>query len=238
MKAKGIFYTLKIVVLVAAIAVVVLLGLKFTGLFDGLKNLFNFNVSIDKTANVVEQIKASAEFTSVCFYDEFVMNYTKENTITKSSVNKFFKDNLNVNVASKDRLVLICKGKVRAGFDLKKVGEKDINVHGDTLELVLPEAQYFDIVLNPSDFEYFERTGEWSHNQDTQIKKRAEERLMADADKQGILEKAETIGLARLEVMYKGLGFNVVNLSVRHETVAEPEVEETESPVADSSSVQ
>lgn len=201
---KYIIISAIVVLLLAVLGVVV----KYTG-------ILNFETSIDKTAKLVYQVKSTAEFTSVCFYDEFVMNYVKENGLTKSKVNQFLKEKMNTNIASKDRLVLICKGKVRAGFDLKKVDESDIQVQGDTLSIALPEPQYFDVILNPSDFEYFDRTGEWSTDQDAKIKQSAEKRLLKDAEEQHILQKAETIGLARLESMYKGLGFSVVNLTIK-----------------------
>lgn len=204
---------------IAIVAGIVILAAVFTGKRTGLKDRvaqwFDFEVKTDRTDNVLEQIRSTAEFTTVCFYDEFVLNYVKENTLSKSDVNKFFKENLNADLVPKDRLVLICKGKLRAGFDLSKVGAEDVRVSGDTLWVTLPKAEYFDVVLNPSDFEYFERTGSWSHRQDTQVKMQAEKHLLRDAQRKGILAKAERTGRVRLEAMYRGLGFSVVKLSVK-----------------------
>lgn len=204
---------------IAAVAGIVVLVAVFTGKRSGLKERvaqwFDFEVKTDRTGNVLEQVRSVAEFTTVCFYDEFVLNYVKENTLSKSDVNKFFKENLNADIVPKDRLVLICKGRLRAGFDLSKVGVEDVRVSGDTLCVMLPKAEYFDVVLNPSDFEYFERTGSWSHRQDTQVKMQAEKHLLRDAQRKGILVKAECIGLRRLETLFKGLGFSVVKLEVK-----------------------
>ena len=204
---------------IAAVAGIVVLAAVFTGKRTGLKERvsqwFDFEVKTDRTGNVLEQVRSVAEFTTVCFYDEFVLNYVKENTLSKSDVNKFFKENLNADIVPKDRLVLICKGKLRAGFDLSKVGAEDIRVSGDTLCVMLPKAEYFDVVLNPSDFEYFERTGSWSHRQDTQVKMQAEKHLLRDAQRKGLLAKAERIGLRRLETLFEGLGFSVVKLDVK-----------------------
>lgn len=212
LNSKTLFWIVLIAIIVVAISIGVALIEKRTGFFG---RLFQFDVNIDKTDNVVEQIQATAELTTACFIDEFVLYYTKDNAVTKSSVNKFLQENLNTSVASKDRMVLICKGKARAGFDLKKVTEADVKVSGDTLNIVLPEPEYFDLVINPSDFEYFDRTGKWSHKQETQVKQAAIKRLKADAESKGLLKRAETIGLQRLQTMYKTLGFSVVNLTIK-----------------------
>lgn len=130
---------------------------------------------------------------------------------------------IGINKTQKDEVVLIAKGKVRAGFDLQKIADNDILVKGDTLSIALPPAEIFDVITNPSDFEFFTEKGSWSHEQETFVKTKANERLKEDALKNDILEKARTVGISKLESMYKTLGFSVVELSVKEETFVLPE---------------
>ena len=191
---------IRLLIILAILAAAYFVVSKYTHALDGFKKFFSTEVNIDKTANVVEKIKASAEFTAISFYDEFVLNYTK-------GEKGFFK--------KQDRLVLICKGKVRAGFDLKKVADEDIQPKGDTLYLTLPPAEIFDIILNPSDFEYFTEQGSWSQQQETMIKERARERLFKDAEDFQILTKATEVGVKKLADMYKSFGFSEVVITVK-----------------------
>lgn len=205
-------------VVALAVAVVLAAGGRRSHPGEKLKKLLHSETEIEQTLTIVEQVRATAEYGSVRFYDEFVVNYVKDNAVSKSGLNHLFKDNL----VPKDRMVLICKGTVRAGFDLKKVGEDDVRVKGDTLWVRLPKPEYLDVVLNPSDFEYFERTGNWSHYQDSRVKAHAKEQLLADADKNHLLEKAQQVGTTRLEAMLKKMGFGTVVLTVEPAQKAAP----------------
>ena len=104
-----------------------------------------------------------------------------------------------------------------SGFDLGKVQENDMNVHGDTLELTLPPAEVFDIIMNPSDFTTEYEKGTWSHELTNPLKERAKANLEKNAIEYGILQKAEESGLKRLEMLFKTFGFNTVLLIVREE---------------------
>lgn len=201
------------IVCIVAVVSVLLIG-KFTGKFD-VFSFFGAEPKIDKTANVVESVKATAEFTSMVFYDEFVLQSEKEDIPAENSMSAFIQRTTGIDMVSKDVIVLVCKGKVRAGFDLKKVQEGDITVYGDTLNLTLPQPEIFDVILNPSDIEVFSRSGEWTHEQTQELKVSAEQRLRSDAEDYQILEKAKVVGLNKLTAMYKGLGFRVVNLEIK-----------------------
>lgn len=215
-KSHGFKAVLVTIIILGIVAGGFYCTMKYTSYLDSIKGFFFKDVKIEETANIVEEIKKSGEFTSACFYDEFAMHFSKNS-------NNAMLAKIGINKTQKDEVVLIAKGKVRAGFDLQKIADNDILVKGDTLSIALPPAEIFDVITNPSDFEFFTEKGSWSHEQETFVKTKANERLKEDALKNDILEKARTVGISKLESMYKTLGFSVVELSVKEETFVLPE---------------
>ena len=194
-----------IIASVAIIAVVVFLAI----------NPFNWNFSwnpngglkIDKTENIVSEIKNISEFTTAQHHEEFVikdskMEYTKFGSLMKR---------VNLGEDSTEvELVVIAKGSVRAGFNLKGITESDIKVKSDTLYFSLPKAEIFDVIVNPSDFETFVEDGQWSHDEFVTLQSQAKGRIKQNAIDHKILENAENHGKKKLTALFKGFGFNEV----------------------------
>lgn len=270
-----------------AIALAVLFAVDgFVNRFSIFKGVFKHELSIDKTSNVVTRIKKISEFTSACYYEEFVLmedkysrtekkvydssssaenraaikesagsawekvkgatgeaiNAVKENNDTTrkgklTSIAKVAKDAAKtsgsalvemagsaapelIDLAKKDdvvvdstkigTIVFIVKTKVRAGFDLSKIGEKDLRVKGDTLSVKLPEAEIFEIIVNPSDWEIYHREGDWEDAEIRAIQSKAKESILEDAIAYGLLEKAESCGRDELISLFKTFGFSRV----------------------------
>lgn len=210
------------------VAVIVVGG----GLFAGFKlDWFHKDLSIDKTANVVEEVKKIGQFTTACYYEEVPLRDIRIDTVERSGflgigAGKSYNEN---------EIVLVGKGRVRAGFDLSKVQEGDMKVHGDTIELALPPVELFDIIMNPSDFTTEYEKGTWSHELTKPLKERAKVNLGNNALDYGILKKAEESGLKRLESLFQTFGFNTVLLTVNNpqattaatEAVAEEPIDTT-----------
>lgn len=205
--------TVRKIITLLTVIIVVCAGLfvayKFTHMFDFLKR----DLSIEKTANVVEEVKKIGEFTTACYYEEVPLRDIRIDTIEREGLfgigaGKSFKEN---------EIVLVGKGRVRAGFDLSKVKDGDMNVYGDTLEMKLPQAELFDIIMNPSDFTTEYEKGTWSHELTKPLKERAKANLEKNALDYGILQKAKESGLNRLEMLFKTFGFNTVLLTVCEE---------------------
>lgn len=225
--------TLRLIV-IAIIALGALFACFKFGLFGfDLDFLKRKPLSIEKTANVVEEVKKIGEFTSACYYEEMALHDSYADTsqilgrnadaLAKKTSNKLGFGNKISNLMGKatasvttstNEIVLIGKGQVRAGFDLAKVQEGDIQVHDDTLAMELPQAEIFDIIMNPSDFSTEYEKGTWSHELTKPIKERARTDLEQNAIKSGILEKAERAGIDRLTNLFKTFGFNTVILTV------------------------
>jgi hypothetical protein len=182
--------------------------------FVSLKKCFNFDfnfsgifksqpVVIDKTANVVTEVRRMAELTAATYYEENVIirKRTREATVFGMKVSDV-----------EDELVILAKGKVRIGFDLSKIQEKDIVVDSVSISLTLPPIRILDVITNPSGFETYEESGDWSHEEVTQYKNEVRSVIEENAMESGILEFAEKAGKERLTVFMQALGFKRVTI--------------------------
>ncbi|MCH5334925.1 MAG: DUF4230 domain-containing protein [Alistipes sp.] len=160
-------------------------------------------LEIDQTANVVEHIRKISEFTTACYYEEYVIQRKKP-----ASDNAMLK-----RIMTTPEIVLMAKGRVRAGFDLSKISADDMSFSGDTLRVVLPAPEIFDVITNPSDYEIFVEQGGWTHEEITELQIGGRERVLANAIDDNILQKADSIGRERLTHLFQTFGFGVVELT-------------------------
>ena len=193
-----------VIIAVAGIAAGLYIGNKFQ-LFSLPFDFGRKELTIEKTANVVTEIKKIGEFTSACYYEEIAMHDSYIDTVTILGVERH----------KHNEIVLIGKGKVRAGFDLAKIKESDMMVHGDTLDLALPHAEIFDVIINPSDFSIEYESGEWNNENTKPIKSKARKQLEENAIANGILKKTEDSGLERIKNLFMTFGYNTVNVSIK-----------------------
>lgn len=177
------------------------------GLYLGYRlNLFSFPsfgrkpLTIEETANVIDEIKKIGEFTTTCYYEEIAMHDTRIDT---TSI-------LGITHHKNNEIVLIGKGTVRAGFDLAKLTDDALTAHGDTLEIRLPDVEIFDIILNPSDFSIEYEDGTWDNEMLKPIKAEAKKQLEANAIASGILKKADESGRNHLKSLFATFGYNEV----------------------------
>ena len=202
-------------IIIAVVAIVILAGGAFVlyklGVF-GKKD----ELSIDNTANVVTEIKKISEFTSACYYEEIILQESKASSVVDNSAGKtvagwFGKDSKDL---MSDQLVIVANGTVRAGFRLDQLDEDKITITGDTLSLILPKAEIFDVIVNPSDFDIYIEDGTWDHEKVVEVENLAIDQVKNDAIKEGILEKATETGIKRLTEMFKAFGFSEVMITV------------------------
>lgn len=172
-------------------------------------------LKIDKTANVVEEIKKIGEFTSACYYEELVVKQSKKSDFNESGFGKLAKAITDEDVM--DEIVIIANGKVRAGFDLTKLKDGDIKVQGDTLSLTLPETEIFDVIINPSGYEVYVEDGTWSHEEVTTLVTNARKELEQNAVAYQLEKKAEDIGITKLKALFSTFGFNTIFININKE---------------------
>ena len=177
---------------------------------------WNFSLSFSKkpkiadTKNVVEHVREISEFTTACYYEEFVVHETK--MVAKESLLGFHKEQPD---STQNELVLLLKGIARAGFDLSKLTEGDLVAHSDTLAINLPAPELFDVIINPSDYEVFVEKGKWSHEEIQAFQVQAKEQLRTHALEEDIIGKAKTEGKERLANLFKTFGYKVVEVSIK-----------------------
>ncbi len=173
-------------------------------------------LEIDPTPALVEQVHRIGELSSAGFYEELVLTDLDDSYL--GELNRA--SGLRRIIGSSD-FVVICKGRVRAGFDFTKVQGADFSVSGDTLRLTLPPVEILDVVINPADYEVF--AGHRTHEQTTGIIIQAKQRLRADAVEAGILDQAELSAETHLKRLFSSLGYREILLTFSKEYPLRPE---------------
>jgi hypothetical protein len=203
-------WTKYIFIIATALLVLLLLNMKWLPSF---KNIFKPQpVTIDNTPILIKEINELAQLCTITAFDEVVADSVVIKM--KSPVEALLPDLSafgNLPVTGK-RIVIIGKGKLIAGVDLKKLNEQSIFVQGDSVSLLLPRAEILDAIMNPSDFETFSETGEWSSEAVTAVKIKARKKMIEKALQQGILNKADARSTALLENFLRGFGFKKVTV--------------------------
>ena len=192
----------------------IIIGVSAVALLGGIGGFFVFDSqkkpTIAETKNVVEHVREISEFTTACYYEEFVVHETK--MVAKESLLGFHKEQPD---SAHNELVLLLKGIARAGFDLSKLTEGDLVAHSDTLAINLPAPELFDVIINPSDYEVFVEKGKWSHEEIQAFQVQAKEQLRTHALEEDIIGKAKTEGKERLANLFKTFGYKVVEVSIK-----------------------
>ncbi len=119
-----------------------------------------------------------------------------------------------------DKLMLIAEGEVVAGFDLKKVNQKnDVKVQGTTIKLTLPPPEIlYSRIDNEKSYVYERRTGllvKPDPTLESRARLLAEQNLVEWAEQRGIYQKAEVSGRAYLENFLRSLGFTDITIEVK-----------------------
>jgi hypothetical protein len=225
---KGQVKAKMMLVIAAAVVVIGVLVLLVANPFGWNFSLnFGGGLKIENTANVVEKVRAISELTTSCYYEEYVMQSTKDEVKEqKHLIGASTQKNIH------HEIVFTVKGTVRAGFNLSKLNEKDLVIHGDTVDITLPAPEIFDVISNPSDYKIFEEEGKWSHEEIVAIQKDGKMRTLNNALQSGILAKANKNGQEHITNLFKTFGFNVVNVTLTEIPSLKPTAEEVvERPV-------
>ncbi|MBR6540836.1 MAG: DUF4230 domain-containing protein [Bacteroidales bacterium] len=165
-------------------------------------------LKIADTPNVVEKIRKISEFTTYTYVEEFVLAQKKA-VAQEGGILSFFSSS-NVPDSSHHEIVLITRGKVRAGYDLSKITEQHLKISNDTISVLLPAPEVFDAIINPSDNDIFIEEGQWSHEEITAMQVNCRERLLNNALDRNILQNADKQGEEKIKNLFKSLGFKEV----------------------------
>ncbi len=177
-----------------------------------LKNIFASQpVVIEETPIIIREINTLSQLITVTYTDEVVMDEAKPgkgiSSIMSAGIGMIM-------VPSTDRLVMIGRGKVLAGIDLKGLKEKDVQTIGDSIHVTLPPAQILNTIINPSGFETFDEKGDWNEQEVTALKIKIRKELTQRALEQNILKQAEVRSWNIIETFLKSSGFKKVSILI------------------------
>lgn len=169
-------------------------------------------VLIDDTPLLISKISQLSQLVTITSLDEVVVSSIKPGPAASA------KQLLNLLTAghapSVDRLVLIVKGSVLAGTDLKQLGPQQIFVKGDSVSLTLPPAAILEVVANPSGTETFIEEGDWSPQEVQLLKQKAVNELRSRAISHGVVQKANQQAMQVMQQFLRALGFTKIRVAI------------------------
>lgn len=169
---------------------------------------------------VVSDVKKIGRLVTASYYEEIVIDSTYKKvgeSILGGVTAPFTRDT----IYNEGKYVLIVKSEVKVGFDLSKMKEGDFKIdtvnNAKTLKVQLPPPEMWQY-SKQQDVDVFEETGSWSWNDRNVMKARAERRIIANAQKGGIIDKAEKNAKQGLEPLFKSFGFDDVKIEFKQQS--------------------
>ena len=153
---------------------------------------------IGNTTTVIKQIQSLNELSTV--------RYTLEKVVILEDV-KWYGGN---------RVVLVASGVVKAGVDLGKMSENDVQISDGILTIKLPRAEVLDAYLKDRETQVLDRsTGlfrEFDKDLEQEARKQAVGQMLIAAKKNGIIADADERAALQLQLFFGKLGFKEVRL--------------------------
>lgn len=196
-------FTKYIVILLAMIIFVVLL--QKLKVLPGFTDLFKAKpMLIDDTPILIKEIREMAQLITVTSFDEVVVDSVKESTDMLHAL---------TGISLKpDRVVIVAKGSVQAGINLRYLAETDIQIVEDSITIDLPEAEILEVIVNPSGFSTFSETGVWSPDAVNLVKAKAKRVMEYRSVQKNILQMADNRGKLLMENFLRSAGFKRVTV--------------------------
>jgi hypothetical protein len=195
---------------VAAVVIALLWVLDRSSIFPSVSNWFKAKpVLIDNTPLVIKEVRQIAELNTVQLYAELVVDST-EYTRPNPAITALRAIGMVPVPAISRQLVLIAKGRVKAGIDLKQI---EADATGDSVSIKLPKATITEVITNPADFETFAENGYWYNAGVIAVKEKARRQLLAMAYRQNLPAKADARARQVLELFLRQSGFRVVTFA-------------------------
>jgi Protein of unknown function (DUF4230) len=196
-------YTKYIIIIIAAILFVLLL--QKTNMLPDLGNIFKPKpVLIENTPILIKEIRELTQLITITSYDEVVVDSVKTSTDILTAIT-----GLSLNP---DRIVIIARGSVQAGTNLRYLSENDIAVEEDSVTIRLPQAEILEVIVNPSGFSTFSETGVWSPDAVNLVKAKAKRVIEYRAVQKNILQMAESRSRMLMENFLRSAGFKKVTI--------------------------
>jgi hypothetical protein len=167
-------------------------------------------IRIAETPLQVQKIRELAELTTMVSIDEVVVDSTRPAT---PSIARILQNPLG---PQEDRLVLVCRGSVKAGVDLQKLSEQDLFREKDSVRITLPRAVITEVLVNPSGTETFIETGEWNTSAFSALVQKAGMKMRDRAISEGIVGKADQRARLLVENLLRQSGFQKISVQTKY----------------------
>lgn len=190
-----IFRLVKKPLLILLLVLIIMFLLKRLNVFSGL--FTTEPLVIDKTPLVIKEIKSISELNTATLYQEIVVD-----SIAPSKIP----------FAARREIVLILKGKVTAGIDLRSIRDEDVFVKDDSVNVTLPQSVIREVIINPSGVETFYEFGRWTNEEINQLKLSGKNKLLVAANRTNLLEKADAKARVVMETFLRAAGFVKINI--------------------------
>jgi hypothetical protein len=117
-----------------------------------------------------------------------------------------------------DKILLIAHGQVIAGFDFSQISDKDLEIDGNKIRVVLPEPQILVTTLDNTQTRVYDRQkgilNPGEKDLESEARKAAEESIKKAACEGGILNQASDNGRKQLTALLNALGFIEVSIDI------------------------
>ena len=188
---------------------------KYTGILPlkmGKKTL-----TIDETPVTVEHIKAIGELVTASYYDEMVVIVKKSEVKDASGNKSYIVERVTEDKARNAKnLVTVQKAHARIGVNLANLNKYDFKVSkdGKKVDILLPDPECLDFIMNPSDIEIFAEHGEWEFEDLKKAVAPAREEMEANMKNDANLsDKAREGARNVVTQLLKAAGYEEVNVT-------------------------
>ncbi len=179
-------------------------------------NIFKSSpLKIDDTPILIKEINALAELSTISVRDEVVVDSiivdpaaVALRTFTGITATPF--------APLFPQLVIIAKGEVICGTNLKKLSDTSVQIFEDSVSIILPKSEILDVIVNPSGFETFIEEGKWTDAAITAVKVKAREKMKSRTLNRGTLAEADKRSILLISNMLTALGYKKFSVQTSH----------------------
>lgn len=159
---------------------------------------------IHTSANLIKQVQTVSELVTVKFVIEKVV---------------VLEDVKWVSYLGESRVLMLAHGVVKAGIDLSRIREGDIQIEGKKVTVTLPHARVLEAYLDDKQTKVIERTTGFLRTFDKDLEQNARVQALTEikaaAYSGDIHKEAEVRARAQLTALFKNLGFEQVEFKKR-----------------------
>ncbi len=204
----------KSVIILALLLAAIIFLFRKMDLIPSWKQLFgSAPLAIDQTPVLIKEINELASLITVTGYDEVVVDSISADP-AQVAIKAITGLPLNPFSPLYRKLVLIARGQVICGTDLKKMTDSSIRVFKDSVAVFIPPAEILDVIVNPSGFETFIESGDWSDEAVKAVKVKARNKMRDRAMQQQLTAKANQRAVMLMTNMLQASGFKKVSITL------------------------